>query len=50
MEEIKIELKQDNIAVKANAITKLTYVSNYYCTAIWLSVFAILLLVANAGL
>ena len=27
MEEIKIELKQDNIAVKANAVTKLAYVS-----------------------
>jgi len=27
MEEIKVELRQDNIAVKANAITKLTYVS-----------------------
>ncbi len=27
MDEIKQELKQDNIAVKANAVNKLTYVS-----------------------
>lgn len=27
MEEIKVELRQDNIAVKANAVAKLTYVS-----------------------
>lgn len=27
MEEIKLELRQDNIAVKANAVAKLTYVS-----------------------
>ena len=27
IEEIKQELKQDNIAVKANAVSKLTYVS-----------------------
>lgn len=26
MEEIKLELRQDNTAVKANAIAKLTYV------------------------
>lgn len=26
MEEIKLELRQDNIAVKANAVAKLTYV------------------------
>jgi hypothetical protein len=26
MEEIKVELRQDNIAVKANAVTKLAYV------------------------
>lgn len=26
MEEIKVELRQDNIAVKANAVAKLTYV------------------------
>ena len=26
MEEIKQELRQDNIAVKANAVAKLTYV------------------------
>lgn len=29
MEEIKVELRQDNIAVKANAVAKLTYVSTY---------------------
>jgi AP-3 complex subunit delta-1 len=28
IEEIKQELRQDNIAVKANAVAKLTYVSN----------------------
>lgn len=27
MEEIKVELRQDNMAVKANAVAKLTYVS-----------------------
>lgn len=27
MEEIKVELRQDNIAVKSNAVAKLTYVS-----------------------
>lgn len=27
MEEIKTELRQDNLAVKANAVAKLTYVS-----------------------
>lgn len=27
MEEIKLELRQENIAVKANAVAKLTYVS-----------------------
>jgi len=27
MEEIKTELRQENIAVKANAVTKLAYVS-----------------------
>lgn len=26
MEEIKVELRQENIAVKANAVAKLTYV------------------------
>lgn len=26
MEEIKVELRQDNIGVKANAVAKLTYV------------------------
>lgn len=31
MEEIKTELRQDNLAVKANAVAKLTYVS------IWLT-------------
>lgn len=29
MEEIKLELRQDNTAVKANAIAKLTYVNNF---------------------
>jgi len=29
MEEIKLELRQDNTAVKSNAIAKLTYVSNF---------------------
>ncbi len=33
IEEIKQELKQDNIAVKTNAISKLTYVS----TCLWKS-------------
>jgi AP-3 complex subunit delta-1 len=28
IEEIKQELRQDNIAVKANAVAKLTYVSS----------------------
>lgn len=28
MEEIKTELRQDNLAVKANAVAKLTYVSH----------------------
>jgi hypothetical protein len=28
IEEIKQELRQDNVAVKANAVAKLTYVSN----------------------
>lgn len=27
MEEIKVELRQDNMAVKANAVAKLNYVS-----------------------
>lgn len=27
MEEIKLELRQENVAVKANAVAKLTYVS-----------------------
>lgn len=31
MEEIKTELRQDNLAVKANAVAKLTYVS-HLCT------------------
>lgn len=30
MEEIKVELRQDNIAVKANAVAKLTYVRIRY--------------------
>ena len=29
MEEIKQELRQDNLAVKANAVAKLTYVCIY---------------------
>lgn len=29
MEEIKVELRQDNISVKANAVAKLTYVRKY---------------------
>lgn len=29
MEEVKVELRQDNTAVKANAIAKLTYVSKF---------------------
>lgn len=29
MEEIKVELRQDNIAVKSNAVAKLTYVSTH---------------------
>lgn len=28
MEEIKLELRQDNINVKCNAVAKLTYVSD----------------------
>lgn len=32
IDEIKQELKQDNIAVKANAVCKLTYVSPPICT------------------
>lgn len=37
MEEIKVELRQDNIGVKANAVAKLTYVSSqvYSVLAIW---------------
>lgn len=37
MEEIKVELRQDNIGVKANAVAKLTYVSSevYSVSAIW---------------
>ena len=30
MEEIKEELRQDNLSVKANAVAKLTYVSILY--------------------
>lgn len=30
MEEIKAELRQDNVAVKANAVAKLTYVSKIH--------------------
>jgi AP-3 complex subunit delta-1 len=41
IDEIKVELKQDNIAVKANAINKLSYVyinkfSNLYSLNIYL--------------
>lgn len=37
MEEIKTELRQDNLAVKANAVAKLTYVSAW-----WEEVFVLL--------
>lgn len=30
MEEIKQELRQENVAVKATAVAKLTYVPNYF--------------------
>lgn len=31
MEDIKLELRQDNVSVKSNAIAKLTYVSVCVC-------------------
>lgn len=31
IEEIKTELRLDNLSVKANAVAKLTYVSIYHC-------------------
>lgn len=40
MEEIKQELRQDNIAVKANAIAKLTYVCEQYYLTIHLRCFS----------
>lgn len=49
MEDIKQELRQDNLAVKSNAIAKLTYVSKlykFYLKHVNLCV----LLVTNAGL
>lgn len=32
IEEIKQELRQDNLSVKATAVAKLTYVSNLSCS------------------
>jgi len=34
LDEIKQELKQDNLAVKANAVNKLTYVSIQRCSVL----------------
>ena len=36
MEEIKTELRQDNVAVKANAVAKLTYVCIIITMYLWL--------------
>lgn len=39
MEEIKQELRQDNINVKCNAVAKLTYVSRFVVVGKWLYAF-----------
>lgn len=41
IDEIKVELKQDNIAVKANAINKLSYVYIYKYIIVFLSIYMI---------
>lgn len=37
MEDIKQELRQDNLAVKSNAIAKLTYVRNFDYFALFIN-------------
>lgn len=41
MEEIKVELRQDNIAVKANAVAKLTYVSAHFNLYVFLVIITV---------